>query len=147
MIITETKDIDKIKRVLCDSDIYERITDDGCLPVEEFEPVTPCESVYYLTDENDIGIVFLHWKNGVTLEGHIQVLKEHRGDAIEFGRLALKWIWANTEAIKITAVIPSKYPSVAKFIVKSGFKAEGISENSYMKNGVLFNQLYFGISR
>ena len=57
MNISETTDISKIKRVLCDPEIYGRITDDGSPSIKEFEPVKPCQEVYYLTDENNIGIV------------------------------------------------------------------------------------------
>ena len=100
MLISETTDIEKIKRVLCDPEIYGRITDDGSPSIDEFEPVEPCQEVYYLTDENNIGLVFLHWMNSVTLVGHVQILKDGRAKAMEFGKEALNWIWENTPAQK-----------------------------------------------
>lgn len=147
MIITETKDIDKIKRVLCDPEIYERITDDGSPNLEDFKPIPPNDKVYYLTDENNIGVVFAHWKNYITLEGHVHILKEHRSDAMEFFDKSLKWAWENTRALKIVVSIPDIYRDVLKFVGKNGFVVEGISENSYLKNSVLCSLVHMGISR
>ena len=126
MIISETKDLDKIYNIFCDPEIYDRIGDDGAPSVDEFEAVPPSDSVYYLTDEENIGLVFYHWKNCVTLEGHIQVLKRYRHRAIEFGELALKWAWDNTDARKIVVTIPEIYPDVIKFVTKFGFEIDGL---------------------
>lgn len=147
MIVRETVCLDKIKRIFGDPEIYDRIADDYAPPLEEFEPAPPCEGLYYVTDESNIGLVFYHWKNGITLEGHIQVLKEFRHLAMDFGQAALDWAWNNTEAKKIIAVVPTLYPDVIKFVEKFGFEREGETKRSYEKNGVLYNQVYLGISR
>ena len=147
MIIRETDDIELIKRIFCDPEIYARISDDGSPEAEDFNPVEPCDHVYYLTDDSETCLVYFHWKNCVTLEGHIQILKSHRGSAMEFGELAKKWVWDNTDARKIEVTIPDIYPDVFKFIQKQGFKLEGLSENSYLKNGKLHDQFYLGLEK
>lgn len=147
MIIRETRDIAEIKNVLCDPEIYARISDDFSPSIDSFEPVPPSDYVYYLTDENNIGLVFLHWHNGTMLEGHIQVLEDHRHLAHEFAVGVLDWIWNNTQAKKILAVIPEIYPDVIGFTKKMGFEQEGEIKGSYQKNGVLYSQVYLGISR
>lgn len=147
MIISETKDLDQIYRIFCDPEIYDRIADDGAPSIDDFVAVEPGDSVYYLTDENNIGLVFYHWKNCVTLEGHIQVLKEHRDQAIEFGGKCLQWAWENTDAQKIVVTVPEIYPDVVRFVMKFGFQVEGLCEGSYLKNSVLYDQMYLGISR
>ena len=147
MIISETTDIDLIKSILSNPEIYDRIADDKAPSVEDFEPVPPSDFVYYLTDDENIGLVFLHWKNGVALEGHVHVLKEHRDKAMTFSEKALKWIWKNTGALKIVVSIPSIYPDVVRFVEKNGFEREGLRRGSYMKNGVLCNQVLLGLSR
>lgn len=146
MHVFETKDEEKIYRVLKDPEIYDRITDDGAVSVDEFTaPIL--NDVYYLTDENNIGLVFYHWVNSVTLQGHIQILKEYRGQAMEFGKGALKWAWDNTEAQKITIFIPELYRDVIGFVKKFGFQQEGVSKGSYMKNSVLYDRILLGLSR
>ena len=147
MIIRETEDYALIRSIFCEPEIYDRIADDGSPKVEDFEPIQPCEAVYYLTNDDNNALLFLHWKNCATLEGHIQILKEHRGCAMEFGELALKWIWENTEALKITVTIPDLYKDVLGFIKKQGFKDEGICTKSYLKNGILYDQIYLGLER
>lgn len=127
--------------------MYDRISDDGSPSIDDFEPVPPSDGIYYVTDEDNIGLVFYHWKNSICLEGHIQVLKEFRHLALDFGQAALDWAWNNTKAEKIIAVIPTLYPDVIKFTEKFGFEREGELKGSYLKNGVLYNQVYLGISR
>lgn len=147
MIISETKDIELIDRILRDPEIYDRITDDRSPDIEDFEPIPPSDYVYYLTDEQNIGLIFYHWKNGVTLEGHVHVLKEHREKAMTFSQKALKWTWANTEALKIIVNIPTLYPDVIKFVEKNGFEMEGLHKGSYLKNSVLYDLALLGLSR
>lgn len=147
MIFSETKDMDKIRSVLCDPEIYDRITDDGSPDLEDFNPTEPSEGAFYITDEDNTGVVFIHWMNSVTIECHFQLLKEHRDRSEEFGYAALKWMWDNTKAQKIIAKIPEIYLDVIKYATKGGFKFEGINEKSYQKNGVLYGIVNLGISR
>ena len=147
MIIKQTNNLDLIKRIFCDPEIYARISDDGSPESKDFNPVKPCDYVYYLTDDSETCLVYFHWKNSVTLEGHIQILKNHRDKAMEFGSLAKKWVWDNTEAQKIEVTIPVIYQDVLKFIQKQGFKLEGLSKNSYLKNDKLHDQVYLGLER
>lgn len=147
MIFSITEDMEKIKNVLCDPEIYERTSDDGSPELEDFNPIEPSEGVFYITDENNTGIVFIHWMNYLTVECHIQILKEHRNKSEEFGHSALKWIWDNTEAQKIVAKIPEIYLDVIRFTMKGGFRFEGICEKSYQKNGILYGVVNLGISR
>ena len=147
MIISETKDIGKITRFLRDPEIYERISDDGSVSAEEFNPDRPQKGIIYLEDDDNTGIIFLHWKNSITLECHIHVLKDQRHKAFEFGKVAIRWTWENTDAQKITAVIPEIYPDVIKYSIKQGLSVEGFSGKAYQKNGVLCGVYYLGISR
>ena len=48
---------------------------------------------------------------------------------------------------KIEVTIPSIYQDVLKFIQKQGFKLEGLSKNSYLKNDKLHDQVYLGLER
>jgi hypothetical protein len=147
VIIKQTYDIDLIKRIFCEPEIYERIRDDGSPEAKDFNPVDPSNYVYYLTDDSESCLLYLSWKNCVTLDGHIQILKNHRNNAMEFGKLAKQWIWDNTKARKIEVTIPDIYPDVLQFIQKQGFIVEGLSTNSYLKNGKLHNQVNLGLEK
>lgn len=142
MIISQTHNPLDVIRVLKHPDIFERISEDG-MSIKTWMP--NLEEAFYLTDDNNIGIMIYHWINGVTLECHVQVLPEHRGLAHEFGRLSLSWAWENTKATKIVAQIPSIYPDVVRFAYKNGFTFEGTNRQSYLKHGKLFDQYYLGL--
>jgi RimJ/RimL family protein N-acetyltransferase len=142
LIISRTYDLDVIKNVLFDSAIYDRISEDG---TDDYE-LTLGNSIF-VTDENQIGIMIYHWLNNVTLECHVQILPDYRAYAFEFGQSVLKWAWDNTKALKIVAQIPTIYPDVIGFSLKNGFEREGINKKSYLKNGVLCCQEYFGLCR
>ena len=53
----------------------------------------------------------------------------------------------NTELYKINASIPVYNKRSIKYTEDIGLKKEGINKNSIMKNGKLFNQIYFGLER
>jgi RimJ/RimL family protein N-acetyltransferase len=142
VIISETKDLDKIARVLKHPEIFDRISEDGPT-LDTWMPNT--DDALFVTDENNIGLMIYHWVNSVTIECHVQVLPKHRDQAHKFGQLVLEWAWDNTKATKIVAQIPEIYPSVIKFAYKNGFSFEGVNKLSYLKNGQLHDQYYLGL--
>jgi hypothetical protein len=142
MIIKPTKDVDKIINVLKEPSILDRISEDG-FDVDVWMP--DIKEAFFITDENNIGLMIYHWINGVTLECHVQVLPEFRQYAMEFGKKSLEWAWLNTKATKIVAQIPTIYQDVVRFAIKSGFIIEGVNQKSHLKNGVLNDQFYLGL--
>jgi len=140
MIVFPTRDMDKIKSVLCDEWIYNRISEDGTPSAEEYEP--PTDAVY-LTDNDLSGVMIFHPINAATFEIHVQMLDKSK--AMEFGRSCIKWMWSNSEAIKIVAQIPEIYPDVCRFAEKNGFEKEGVNRSSYLKGGKVYSQIYYGL--
>lgn len=142
MMVSRTLDVTKINNVLKHPAIFDRISEDGVF-FEVWQPDT--KQAFYLTDDQNIGVMVYHWINGITLECHVQVLPEHREKAFEFGQKAIRWAWMNTEATKIVAQIPSLYPDVLRFAYKHGFSFEGNNKQSYRKNGNIYDQYYLGL--
>lgn len=143
-MITRTFDVETIKRVLCDPWIYNRITEDGSPSIDDYEPIIN-DDIVYLTDEEETGIVIVHPVNAITQEIHVQVL--NRDKAKEFVGACFEWIWSNTDTIKVIAQIPEMYPDVYKFAEKIGMEREGENKGSYLKNGSISSQFYYGIRR
>lgn len=142
MMVSRTTDVEKINRVLKHPDIFERISEDG-VNIKLWQP--DINGAFYLTDDQNIGVMVYHWLNGITLECHVQVLPEHREKAFEFGQKALRWAWVNTEATKIVAQIPTIYIDVLRFAYKHGFSFEGNNKQSYKKHGRIYDQYYLGL--
>lgn len=142
MIIERTTDLAKIIKVMKNPEIFERISEDG-VSIDNWLP--SLDDAIFLTDKENIGLMIYHEINSITIECHVQVLPEHRGKALEFGKSAIDWAWKNTKATKIVAQIPEIYPNVIRFAYKNGFSFEGINKDSYLKNGKVYSQYYLGL--
>lgn len=140
MIVFPTTDVKKIKSVLCDEWIYNRISEDGTPSAEEYEP--PTDAVY-LTDSDLSGLVIYQPINAASFEFHIQMLDRSKG--VELGLSCIKWLWDNSDAIKIVTQVPEIYPEVCNFAGKIGFEKEGINRSSYLKGGKVYSQIYYGL--
>ena len=87
--------------------------------------------------------------NGITVEIHAQVLPQYRKQySMASGRKAIEWIWENAPwCRKIIAWVPELYPNVRDFAVANGFKIEGNSAQSYLKNDTVYDQWLLGLMR
>jgi len=140
LIVFSTTDVDKIKSVLCDEWIYNRISEDGSPPVEEYEHNT---GALYLIDDALSGLMIFEPMNAVTAEMHVQMLDKSKG--VEFGLACIEWLWTNSKAIKIVAQVPELYPDVCKWALKIGLEQEGTNRSSYLKGGKVYSQIYYGL--
>ena len=147
--IEETFNPELIRRVMCDQEIYSRISSDATVNAEDWYPAI---------DENDrwlaayvngelAGVLNTHPHNPVCWEGHIQILKPYRRYAHQLFRLALDWAWQNTPAEKIVVQIPAIHLDVIEFVQAHGFLVEGVNTRSIKKYGVLLDQIHMGLER
>jgi len=141
MIIESTRDKDRIKRILSDPWLLDRITED-----QAGEMQIPLDNVVYLVDENDSGVFIIQQLGAVEAEIHINMTQEGRKVSTEFATECLRMIWKETGLKKLVAQIPECYPDVIRFAEKMGLKREGVNEGSYLKSR-LFDKVYLGIKR
>ena len=138
MIVRETKDLEEIKRILCNPEIYDCISDDHSPSLEEFEP--PLFNVTYIGGyvENEIiGVMIYHNKRGQTY-CHIQVLPKFRKEyAEEFAAKALNEQLKTNDVV--WAEIPDCYQNVLRFAKSFGFQIVDVGIDDYLKNGELSN--------
>jgi hypothetical protein len=147
VIIERTYDIEEINYVLKHPNVKGFIEDDFSQDVE----YPMLDIVYYLAArENDIiaGMFVVLPINGVTVDAHSAMLPGFYGDkAREAGRLAIRWVFESTGFLKINGSTPDYNKRALRFSEDIGFKREGINKKSYMKNGKLYDQIYFGVER
>lgn len=147
MIIERTFDIEIINHVLKHPSVKEFVEDDFSQNVEY--PIH--DGIYYLVArENDIiaGMFVVFPLNGVTVDAHSAVLPGFYGDkAREAGKLAISWVFENTDYLKINGSTPIYNERALRFSEDIGFKKEGINKKSYIKNSKLYDQIYFGVER
>ena len=147
MIVERTYDIDVINYVLKHDSVKEFIGDDFSSGIDY--PIT--DYLYYLVAKESgiiAGMFVVFPINGSTVDAHSSVLPGFYGDkAREAGRMAITWVFENTEYHKINGSTPIYNKSALKFSEDIGFKREGINKKSHMKNRKLYDQIYFGLER
>lgn len=130
--------------------IYPHITDDGCPPVEQFEPVISPAIWYVEARDNDVllGLWAFVPQNAVCWEVHTCLLPHAWGDtaAIAAKELA-SWIWENTDCRRIVTTVPAYNRLAYRFARKAGMTEYGRNPKSFLKNGKLYDQLLLGLSR
>ena len=147
MRIERTFDSKLINYVLNHPRIRKHVNDDASDGV--VYPVL--DSIYYLAAyENDIiaGMFVVFQLNGVTMDAHSAILPGFYGKkAIEAGKKAISWVFENTGALKINGSTPVCNRLALNFSEAIGFEREGINRKSFMLNGNLYDQVYFGLER
>jgi hypothetical protein len=147
--VKETFDADEIRRVMCDPEIFERISSDGTVNAEDWYPTINENDRWLAAYVNGelAGVLNTHPSNPVCWEGHIQILKPYRRYAHPLFTLALDWAWQNTQAEKIVVQIPAIHLDVIEFVQAHGFLVEGVNTRSIKKYGVLLDQIHMGLER
>ncbi len=127
------------------------LTDDSGLKFEDYRPRIDEDSRWYITSHNGrpVAAFWLRRLNGVTWEAHANVIPStwgsKRGTAL--CRQALKLAFEDTEALKFVAQITDSSPATQKMAESIGFSREGINKKSFLRDGVLHDQVYFGMTR
>lgn len=147
MKIKRTFDKDVIDSVLKHPSIKPFIGDDQSGDVEF--PVI--DHIYYLAAwEGDTiaGIFVVFGINGITADAHSSILPGFYGEkAREAGREAIRWVFMNTGFHKINGSTPVCNLRAVRYAEDIGFSREGLNKSSYMRNGKLYDQIYFGVER
>jgi len=146
-LIEPTSDLDLIKSILTDPDLYKAMNQDGSKDITEFKVVTKNVSYLLISEESPIGLIILHPDSRVSYRLHIAILPKHRKHSEKAGKDGLNWIFTNTSIRKINAEIPTVHQNVIKFTEKNGFTREGTRRKSYLKDGQIWDVALYGITR
>lgn len=94
-----------------------------------------------------MGVNWFVPKNSASVVYHMMVLKEQRKHALEFTLTALRWLFTETNYVKINIEIPGCIMTTINFSKKCGFIQEGIKRKSYIRDGELYDIVCLGITR
>ena len=152
MIIERTYDKELIERIATHPKIYKHGADDYSPSIEEYSAEVwvsnpHCIALVGWVEDNPVGAVLGHMRNGVTCEVHICVLPDYWSDSTLFAGDAVQWLFDNTGILKLVANIQANNMFAFKLARKVGFSLEGISRLSFLKNGILLDQYMFGLSK
>ena len=138
-------DWDTITSIITSPENWEYMSDD----FDELEGFTPPkgDDKYYLLDGRG-GLFMFYFISPIHAQAHVCALRHARGlKAVNSQKSAIKWIFQNTDCLKITALIPEFNKRVERLSMAVGLKYEGRIEKCYMKHGCLRDQLIYGISK
>lgn len=146
MRIARTHDMPLVRGILSHPAIWPYIHDDG---VTEPNPIDHEELYWLLVDDGaPAGVFLLHPHNTVTYEIHTCLLpRTWGGQSREAAQLVLRWMFENTGCRKVITNVPADNPLALRFARRAGLKDEGVNRKSFLKNGVLLDQLVLGIMK
>lgn len=129
LTVKDVTDIEEIKSIILDPEIYDRITDDKCPALSKYEFSDPfgCRYIGGYLDGKLFGLLICHDD-----EIHFQVMKPYRKGNPKslFLQRAIEMLGK-----AVTAEIPALYPEVIHFAKQEGFREERIIKNGFRKHG------------
>lgn len=138
--------------IMTQDDIWEFVSEDG-MEKNEYDPIMDHSGLCYLGIyvNNDLaGLFLVHPDNGLTsVKVHIAILKGYRAlYAVGASEKLIEWFIALPDRVqKLNATIPEYNKGAIRLTIEAGFKVEGINRQSIMRNGMIYDQHQFGITR
>lgn len=150
LIARALDDPNLIARVICHPRIWPSVSDDGSGAPEDFR-VSISDSIIYLgmyDSDEFIGLFMLHAHNAICWEVHTCLLPIAWGDkAKECATLCIRWMFSNTGCSRLITNVPLKNKLALRLAQAAGMQQFGINEKSFLKDGILFDQIMLGISK
>ncbi len=146
IIYTPTTEVEFITKCMTNPIVWRASTDDGMVNVNPDIFFVPIEGKLWLR-AGDYGIFMLEPRNLVTYEVHTMLLPDARGKAVDIAKGALHWVFYNTPCLKIITHVPSFNVLAKRLSSRCGMKLIGNNESSFLKDGILYDQFIYGISK
>ena len=147
MIIYEpTTDREFITKCVTNPIVWRACIDDGMVDVNPNMFFVPTDGKLWLR-AGDYGLFLLEARNIITYEVHTILLPEARGKAVDIAKGALYWVFYNTVCLKIITHVPSFNVLARRLSEKCGLQLIGNNTSSFLKDGVLYDQFIYGISK
>jgi len=143
-------DYDLIRHILTDEKIFPHITDDNSPAREDYRPPEGDHVWYVLVKDGAeiLGLFILLPQNSICWEMHIAMLPSSWGDrALDACREFFPWVWEHTPCQRIVMHVPSSNRLALHYAVRAGMKIYGTNHLSFLKNGILRDQVCFGLSK
>jgi hypothetical protein len=143
------EDNELVVNILKHPSIYKWVSDDYSCSAEnvDYRQFLAMDSVYVLLQFGGCLTIFIP-RNGITWEVHSASLPETRGkNMVLAGKNAVQWMFANTPCRKIVTAVPTFNPLAMRLSRMCGMAEEGNDRKSFLKDGVLYDQILYGITK
>ena len=146
-MILEPAKSEEVKSFISLPEVWEQIAQDN-QDVEKFDLDNTGFWLKALVGSELIGMLGFYQLQGVKVEFHPCIIKKHRKEhAVEAINKAIDYAFDIEKIQKINVIIPFSHKIVHNFALKVGFQDEGINRESFLKNNVIYNQWYMGMTR
>lgn len=144
-MIMPMDDTDRINQLMKHDLIWPHISCDRCIKDDFQAPY----GIYLGAFDDDInaGFFLVQPVNSVTVEIHTVIDPKFWGCSEVFAKEVISWIFSETGIMKIITFIPEYNIKAKRLAEKAGMKNEGLVKSSYLKGGVLHDQLLYGIGK
>lgn len=146
MQLLQIDDVDIINSIILNPFVNSDISDDPTFgrKIKTLPPHFEWLGVY----ENGQlhGVYALVPQNAVTAEIHTCLLPSIRGkQALQAGKLLLDHLFSKYS--KAISYVPATNQKAKFYALMLGFQSEGVNKKSYLKNGMLIDQLLVGLTK
>lgn len=149
----DARDANEVNDLMRDPSVYPHLIDDSCPPPEEYDaaPILADSKIYILgwfEDSKLVGLWLGYPLNGITYQTHICISEGYRGGRVVRASIrAVRWMFDNSPCRKLVIFVPDCSTTV-KIIAKAiGFEREGRLKNSFLRNGVLMDEIIYGLEK
>lgn len=119
------------------------------------DSVTECEPVdheglhWMLVDDGEpVGVFLVHAINSICYQMHTCLLPRSWGpQAKDAAQLLLKWAFEDTDCKKMITAVPAYNRAALRFAKAGGMVQEGVNRQSFLRNGVMLDQIMLGITK
>ena len=152
-----THDGDILRRFYLNPRIWDPMKCDGSINAEDvdFDDLASarhgdtCIFVTVNTFGDLSGLFMFHQTTTNCYDIHSALLPDFwgRGMAHDIGRAACIWMVENTDCQKITTSVPEFNVHARRMAMRAGMRIEGCNRGSFMKGGIMYDQLLLGFTK
>lgn len=146
MKIEFTDDAEFVRHCLTSPKVWRMGVDDAFKGVNpsQLKSTSKGSNVWVKTD---YGLFIGLPTNFVSYDCHIALLPSAEGRAVDISKAVMDFVFNNTQAQRLTASIPSFNFLARRLAERCEFKLIGVNERSFLRDGVLHDQHFYGISK
>lgn len=148
--VYRSRDYLAIKALCTHPRVFPAISDDYTSDPHKWEPPQDERVIYLLASSHKkiFGFGIFLPRTHVQYEAHFGFLPRAYGaDAAHAFEQMLSWAWQNTTALRIVGEIVKANTLAIRFARRAGFEIYGLNKASYLRGGVLHDQVCLGISK
>jgi RimJ/RimL family protein N-acetyltransferase len=145
MILERTHDMTAVNAIARHPLVWPALCDD--LTQDTTLPDLPDLTYLGVYNPDLIGFFMLKMQNGICAEVHTCLHPDAWGKiALQAGRALLRFVF-DCGIMKLVSSVPSNNSKALRFALSLGLKQEGVNRQSFLKDGVLLDQIMVGITR